>query len=111
MEELGRMDAADNGIRQASKENGVQSVDPVSYTHLDVYKRQLLGAVLWAVSLYAQGPSVFVTLILAILLYFVLYYLEQGHPTVSFLPFKLTFLLPFTISFLTQIWYYLSAAS
>ena len=71
----------------------------------------LLGAVLWAISLYAQGPSVFVTLILAILLYFVLYYLEQGHPTVSFLPFKLTFLLPFTISFLTQIWYYLSAAS
>ena len=29
MEELGRMDAADNGIRQASKENGVQSVDRV----------------------------------------------------------------------------------
>ena len=38
-------------VIQALKEQGINKADPVSYTHLDVYKRQLLTVGRWFKSL------------------------------------------------------------
>ena len=64
-----------------------------------------LSVVLWISGLFAGSTSMIITLIFVIILYFVLYNYEHKHPDTSFVPFKVAVVVPFTISFVTQVVY------